>query len=112
MDSTRRILSGCATLISKEIVTTSKLRPVLIVDELPNSRSDIYRVLEDMQKYLDLELRVIPLSILQLLSYAEINLETYFSSAMEFPASEWYWRSLLAVAKVNEIDLESLKLSK
>jgi Fe-S-cluster-containing hydrogenase component 2 len=112
LDSTRRILSGCATLISKGIVTTSKLRPVLIVDELPNSRSDIYRVLEDMQKYLGLDLRIIPLFILQLLSYTKIDLEKYFTSAVEFPANEWYWRSLLVVANVTENDLRSIKLSK
>jgi hypothetical protein len=82
------------------------------VDELPNSRSDIYRVLEDMQKYLGLNLRIIPLSVLQLVSYTEINLEEYFSSAVEFPANEWYWRSLLVVANVTENGLRSIKLSK
>ena len=112
LDSTRRILSGCASLISKGIVKIHDLRPILIVDQLPNSRSDVYRVIEDMHKYLGLDMRIIPLSVLQLLSFSEISLEKYFNYPDDFPASEWYWRSLLSVTNANEIDLETFKLSK
>jgi len=112
LDSTRRILGGCASLISKEIVEIHRLRPILIVDQLPNSRSDVYRVIDDMHRYLGLDVRIIPLSILQLLSFAEISLEKYFNYHDDFPASEWFWRSLLSVANANESDLETFKLSK
>lgn len=112
LDSTRRILSGCASLISKGTVKIYNLKPILIVDELPNSRSDVYRVIEDMHKYLGLDLKIIPLSILQLLSFTEINLEEYFNCKEDFPASEWYWRSLLSISNVEESDLEVFKLTK
>lgn len=112
LDSTRRILSGCASLISKGVVQIYNLRPILIVDELPNSRSDVYRVIEDIHRYLGLDLKIIPLSILQLLSFTEFNLEDYFNSSEDFPASEWYWRSLMSISNANESDLEILKLIK
>ena len=112
LDSTRRILSGCARLISRGIIPINHLRPILIVDELPNSRSDIYRVIEDMDKYLGLQVRMIPLAMLQLLSYTELSLEQYFNTSGDFPASEWFWRSFISVSDVEESVIEILKLSK
>jgi ferredoxin len=112
LDSTRRILSGCARLISRGIIPINQLRPILIVDELPNSRSDVYRVIEDMDKYLGLQVRMIPLAILQLLSYTELSLEQYFNTSTDFPASEWFWRSFLSASDVEESVLERLKLAK
>ena len=112
LDSTRRILSGCARLISQGIIQINSLRPILIVDELPNSRSDVYRVIEDMNKYLGLDVKIIPLSILQLLSYTELSLEEYFKFSGDFPVSEWFWRSIVSVSDADESDLEILKLSK
>lgn len=112
LDSTRRILSGCASLISKNIVQIEDLKPILIVDELPNSRSDVYRVIEDMHRYLGLDLKIIPLSILQLISFAEISLVEYLNSSSDFPANEWYWRSIISSSNSDEADLESFKLAK
>lgn len=112
LDSTRRVLSGCARLIANRIVPINHLRPILIVDELPNSRSDVYRVIEDMNKYLGLQLKIIPLVILQLLSYAELSLEEYFECSENIPANEWFWRSFLLLSHADESVLESLKLLK
>lgn len=112
LNSTRRILSGCARLVSKGIVKVLDLKPLLIVDELPNSRSDIYRVIEDMNKYLHLDLKIVPLSILQVMVFTGMNLEEYFVIPGEYPASEWFWRSLMDISDAKEVDLELLKLSK
>ena len=112
LDSTRRVLSGSARLIAKGIVPINHLRPILIVDELPNSRSDVYRVIEDMNKYLGLQVKIIPLVVLQLLSYAELSLEEYFECSGNIPANEWFWRSLLSLSHADESALGSLKLSK
>lgn len=112
LDSTRRVLSGCARLVSKGVVKVLDLRPILIVDELPNSRSEIYRVIEDMKKYLHLDLKIIPLSILQIMIFTGMNLEDYFVIPGEYSASEWFWRSLIDISDAKEVDLAILKLSK
>lgn len=112
LDSTRRILSGCARLVSKGIVEVPDLKPILIVDQLPNSRSEIYRVIEDMNKYLHLDLKIIPLSILQIIVFSGISLEDYFVKPDESAASEWFWRSLMEIGDAKEGNLEILKLSK
>ncbi len=112
LDSTRRILSGCASLIAKGIVEVFSLKPILIVDELPNSRSEIYRVIEDMHNYLGLDLKIVPLSIFQLLIYLEVSLEEYFTTGLNCSSSEWYWRNLKEVIEANDSDMEELKLTK
>lgn len=112
LDSTRRILSGCARLVSKGIVQVADLKPILIVDELPNSRSEIYRVIEDMNKYLHLDLKIISLSILQIIVFSGISLEDYFVKPNVSAASEWFWRSFMEISDATEGNLEILKLSK
>jgi hypothetical protein len=65
-----------------------------------------------MDKYLGLQVRLIPLAMLQLLSYTELSLEQYFDTSGDFPASEWFWRSFISVSDVEESVIEILKLSK
>lgn len=79
---------------------------------LPNSRSDIYRVIEDMNKYLGLDLKIVPLSIFQLLIYLEVSCEDYFTTVVDCPSSEWYWKNLKGIIGAKDSDLEALKLIK
>lgn len=112
LDSTRRIMSGCATLLAKKNFSLNELRPILIVDEMPNSRSDIYRILDDMSRYLGLKLKMVPVSALVVLAYSNQNLEDYFAVDIDVPAHEWFWRALKVISGCNMKVLEPLVLTK
>lgn len=112
LDSTRRIISGCARIISKKIVKKENLKPVLVVDQMPNSRSEIYRIIEDVNRYIKLDIRIVPLSVLQLLTILQINLHQYLMSNENFSADEWFWRALKSISNAKDSDLELLRLAK
>lgn len=112
LDSTRRIMSGCATLLAKKNFSIQELRPVLIVGEMPNSRSDIYRILDDMSKYLGLKLKMVPMSALVVLAYSNQKLEDYFAVDINVPAHEWFWRALEVISGCSAEDLQPLMLTK
>lgn len=112
LDASRRILSGCASILSKGIVNVQKIKPIIIVDVMPNSRSEIYRVIDDVYKYLKLDIKIIPLTILQILIYLEINAEDYLNSDCEYLAADWYWRSLQKIKNLGDFEVIPLKLIK
>jgi Fe-S-cluster-containing hydrogenase component 2 len=112
LDSTRRIISGCARIIAKQTVSIERLKPILVVDQMPNSRSEIYRIIEDISNYLKLDIRIIPLNVLQLISLHQIDLQKYLMSDNECSPDEWFWLALKSVGNSSDSDLELLKLTK
>jgi Fe-S-cluster-containing hydrogenase component 2 len=112
LDSTRRIVSGCSKILSKSLVDITGLKPILVVDELPNSRSDIYNMIDDLKKYLRLDLKIVPLSVLQLIALTNLDLEHYFNVNKDFSPLQWYWKALQEISDTSDSELSDLLLIK
>lgn len=66
LDAHRRLLAGTAVAISRWGVSKADLVPIIVVVAQPNLRTDYYRILSDVRKYLDMRIRTVPLAVLYL----------------------------------------------
>jgi len=66
LDAHRRILSGLAVATSRFGASLSELVPMIVMISQPNRRTDYYRILSDIDKYLGVRLRTVPIAALLL----------------------------------------------
>ena len=80
LDPIRRLLSAAAYAISKLSASRQALTLILIIKSLPNKRVDLYRLLNDITKYLKLEILILPFDALVLANLKrKINVYETFS---------------------------------
>ena len=80
LDPIRRLLSSAAHALAKLSATRESLTLILVVKSLPNKRVDLYRLLNDIRKYLKLEILILPFDALVLANLKrKINVYETFS---------------------------------
>lgn len=62
LDAFRRLLVGVADIVSNQSYDKSTLIPLISLQGLPNTRVDYYRLITAARKYLDLDIKTLPIA--------------------------------------------------
>ncbi len=70
LDATRRAIAARAVLEARWGLTPNSLRPVVVIARVPNLRTDVYRLLDDVHAVLGLDVALVPVASLVAAIYA------------------------------------------
>nr|MBN1228853.1 4Fe-4S binding protein [Anaerolineae bacterium] len=74
LDAPRNILDNYATLVTKYNSSRDSLFPIVIVNTLPNSRSDYWLVIQDIRKVLGIKIQTMSIGLLYILLWNKLSL--------------------------------------
>lgn len=91
LDSARRLLSDVATARARHGIPPDAILPVIVCRQMPNKRTDFYRLADDAENVLGLLISTIPLAVLVLLVLArhdamELRLPELFHAGAADPS--------------------------
>ena len=74
LDAPRNILDNIATLVSKYQSSKDTLVPIVVLNTLPNSRSDYWLVVQDIRKVLGLQIQTLSIGLLYMMLWNKVAL--------------------------------------
>lgn len=113
LDAARRLLADVATARVRHGIPADVILPVIICRQLPNKRTDFYRLTDDAENVLSLRISTIPLAVLLLLVLArhdamDLRLPELFHVGVE---SSSVLRNVAALLMTSETQLQNMGLS-